>query len=57
MIKVIKNQLPVKIQQYTWTRCVYIGKHENKDRLFELNVYFVRILIRFYTYSNDSQSL
>jgi len=27
-----------------------LEKHENK-KLFELNVYFVRIFIRFYTYS------
>jgi len=33
------------------------GKYENKENPFELNVYFVRILIRFYTYSNNSQSL
>jgi len=27
------------------------------QKLFELNVYFVLILIKFYTYSNNSQSL
>jgi len=32
-------------------------EHENKENLFELNVYFVRILIRFDTYSNNSQTL
>jgi len=35
-----------------------LGKNENKKNLFEWNVYFVRILLRFYTYSNNSsQSL
>ena len=34
-----------------------LEKHENKEKLFELNVYFVRILARVYAYSNNSQSL
>jgi len=33
-----------------------LEKHENKGKLFELNMYFVRILIRFYAYSNNAQS-
>jgi len=35
---------------------ITLQKHENK-KLFESNVYFVHILIRFYTYFNNSQSL
>jgi len=34
-----------------------LEKHENKEKLSELNVYFVRILARFCAYSNNSQSL
>jgi len=35
-----------------------LEKHETKEtRLFALNVYLVRIFIKFYTYSNNSQSL
>jgi len=34
-----------------------LGKYENKDNLFELDVYFVRILIRFYIDFNNSRSL
>jgi len=33
-----------------------LEKHENK-KLFELNVLFVRIFIRFYTYSKNALSL
>jgi len=33
-----------------------LEKHENK-KLFELHMYFVRILIKFYTHSNQSHSL
>jgi len=32
-------------------------KHENKENLYELKVYFVRTLIRFYAHSNNSKSL
>ena len=34
-----------------------LEKHENKEKVFELNVYFAPILIRFCAYSNISQSL
>ena len=34
-----------------------LEKHENKEKLFGLNMYFFCILIRFCAYSNDSQSL
>jgi len=33
-----------------------LENHETK-KLFDLNMCIVRILIRFYTYSNNSQSL
>ena len=34
-----------------------LEKHEDKEKLFELNMYAVRILIRFCAYSNSSQNL
>jgi len=34
-----------------------LEKHEYKEKLVELNVYFFRVCIRFYTYSKNSQSL
>jgi len=34
-----------------------IGKTIKQGTLFQLNMYFVRILIKFYTYSNSSQTL
>jgi len=40
-----------------WQHSKTLEKCENKEKLFELNVYFVRFLIRFYTYSIKSQSL
>ena len=37
--------------------CKTLGKHENNENLFELNVYFVCTLTIFYTHSDNSQSL
>jgi len=34
-----------------------IRKTRKQGNLFELNMYFVRILIKFYAYSNNSHSL
>jgi len=34
-----------------------IGKIRKQGKLFELNVYFVRIFTKFYTYSSNSRSL
>jgi len=34
-----------------------LGTQENREKLFKPNVYFVPILMRFYAYSNHSQSL
>jgi len=34
-----------------------LEEYENKEKLFELNMYFVGILIRFCAYSNNLQSL
>jgi len=34
-----------------------IGKTIKQGTLFQLSMYFVRILIKFYTYSNNSKTL
>jgi len=65
--------LPLKVNKcavvYRQTICVVkshlahlqnskaLEKHENKEKLFEVNVLFVRIFIRLYTYSKNSQNL
>jgi len=55
--EVPRDHLHSEISSRALVTIQHIGKTRKQGKPFELNLYFFRILIKFYTYSNNSQSL